>query len=436
MAKLPETQAGGEQIQAGFTPEQIDEKIDSDSIQLQYQYEGLVQPDEMDSEGFDDLESLAEQDSAIDHELNQGVDPDGFSVHEDRPALQDVQEFLNENLEDDDCLHLDLVDEDAQEPLTQHAGTNSEPVSEAEQAYYSDRQSTADSISGQTHGQFGIDAGTRAQETYTQAAFGQLDTEREPETDDYTALNGLPVRRWFTRGSGVAAASYCGALLCFGFLAWSNYDLHLENQALRTSVENLENKVNSAKPLYQNTNRRLDVLNLKISELDESIGQINDQNYAMFVSAQPDYLPTDYKALSNLTLALQKKIDLLAKQEAKIESPMEAALPAEKQSETFAEQQAQQLLVQADQASMEVKQQQKNGKWIVNLVSFRNQGNADKLQKQMQAKSIPVEKQTTKLNGKPIYRLRVSGFQSKKEADRFGSNTIKKLNLKSYWITT
>jgi len=73
--------------------------------------------------------------------------------------------------------------------------------------------------------------------------------------------------------------------------------------------------------------------------------------------------------------------------------------------------------------------------WVVKLLSVRQKSIADDLQTKFRSKGVPIEQQSVEIDGKTIYRLGVSGFNSRHQANEYAENAIKKLGLNSYWVS-
>ncbi len=75
-------------------------------------------------------------------------------------------------------------------------------------------------------------------------------------------------------------------------------------------------------------------------------------------------------------------------------------------------------------------------KWVVNLISFKQEWYAKRKAAEFEKKGIPVEVTKVVIKGKTWYRLRVKGFNSKYEAAAYAAKVKKSLNLTSVWVTT
>jgi len=76
----------------------------------------------------------------------------------------------------------------------------------------------------------------------------------------------------------------------------------------------------------------------------------------------------------------------------------------------------------------------KKGPWVVNLVSLYDQAAADRFAQRAKSVGIPVEQNRTLVRGKPVWRVQVSGFDSRDQASAYGNANKSKLSLKKIWI--
>lgn len=75
------------------------------------------------------------------------------------------------------------------------------------------------------------------------------------------------------------------------------------------------------------------------------------------------------------------------------------------------------------------------GNWVINIASYANENIARRKLAQMQQQGVDVELVTAKVNGKTIYRARVFGFASRREASAASTEIKSKLGLEEIWIT-
>ena len=73
--------------------------------------------------------------------------------------------------------------------------------------------------------------------------------------------------------------------------------------------------------------------------------------------------------------------------------------------------------------------------WTVKLVSVGNKKAADQLQVEFRSKGIPAEQQRIEIDGKRIYRIAVSGFSTRGQANDYGQKVIKELGIDDYWVS-
>ncbi|MFV1972850.1 MAG: SPOR domain-containing protein [Thiohalobacterales bacterium] len=75
------------------------------------------------------------------------------------------------------------------------------------------------------------------------------------------------------------------------------------------------------------------------------------------------------------------------------------------------------------------------GNWVINIASYANENIARRKLAQMQQQGVDVELVTAEVNGKTIYRARVFGFASRREASAASTEIKSKLGLEEIWIT-
>ncbi|UCC56948.1 MAG: SPOR domain-containing protein [Gammaproteobacteria bacterium] len=76
-----------------------------------------------------------------------------------------------------------------------------------------------------------------------------------------------------------------------------------------------------------------------------------------------------------------------------------------------------------------------NGNWVINVASYTNERIARRKLAQMQQQGIDVELVTAEVKGKTIYRARVFGFASRRDAESHAVGIRKKLGIEETWIT-
>lgn len=75
------------------------------------------------------------------------------------------------------------------------------------------------------------------------------------------------------------------------------------------------------------------------------------------------------------------------------------------------------------------------GNWVINIASYANENIARRKLAQMQQQGVDVELVTAEVNGKAIYRARVFGFASRREASAASTEIKSKLGIEEIWIT-
>jgi len=54
---------------------------------------------------------------------------------------------------------------------------------------------------------------------------------------------------------------------------------------------------------------------------------------------------------------------------------------------------------------------------------------------EFRSKGIPAEQQRIEIDGKRIYRIAVSGFSTRGQANDYGQKVIKELGIDGYWVS-
>ena len=75
------------------------------------------------------------------------------------------------------------------------------------------------------------------------------------------------------------------------------------------------------------------------------------------------------------------------------------------------------------------------GNWVVNLASYTHEAMARRKLAEFQAKGVTGEIEGTTINDRPMYRIRVTGFASSREARASISALEATLGLKGVWIS-
>ena len=75
------------------------------------------------------------------------------------------------------------------------------------------------------------------------------------------------------------------------------------------------------------------------------------------------------------------------------------------------------------------------GRWAVNLSSYGQRGEADKKMEELKKKGIPTEMIVVNVMGERWFRIRVTGFQTKVEAESYAATIKKTLNNGHAWVS-
>jgi hypothetical protein len=78
----------------------------------------------------------------------------------------------------------------------------------------------------------------------------------------------------------------------------------------------------------------------------------------------------------------------------------------------------------------------KEGTWIINLVSLSRKADADRFAEKAQSKDIETKQQHVAVKGKQYWRVQIAGFSTAVEAKVYSVTAIEKLGLNDVWITT
>ena len=80
-------------------------------------------------------------------------------------------------------------------------------------------------------------------------------------------------------------------------------------------------------------------------------------------------------------------------------------------------------------------QAQVAGDWVVNVASSSMEVPIRALQDRLGKQDIRTELQRTDVQGKPRYRLRVTGFSSASEAKRYAAGLVQQADMKGAWVS-
>lgn len=75
-----------------------------------------------------------------------------------------------------------------------------------------------------------------------------------------------------------------------------------------------------------------------------------------------------------------------------------------------------------------------SGGWSVNLMAIKQQWYAQSKAAEFERKGVPVEVVPVEVNNQTWYRLRVTGFKDRQEANEYSARVKKALNLSSVWV--
>lgn len=72
--------------------------------------------------------------------------------------------------------------------------------------------------------------------------------------------------------------------------------------------------------------------------------------------------------------------------------------------------------------------------WVINLVSLYDQAAADRFTRQARDKGIDVTQNRVQVQGRPVWRLQIDGFDTREAALVYSEANKDKLGLKKVWI--
>ena len=75
------------------------------------------------------------------------------------------------------------------------------------------------------------------------------------------------------------------------------------------------------------------------------------------------------------------------------------------------------------------------GDWVINLASYANESIAARKLADFESKGVTAEQSVASVNGKTIYRVRITGFDTRKAATVRAKSVRQQLGLKETWIT-
>jgi hypothetical protein len=75
------------------------------------------------------------------------------------------------------------------------------------------------------------------------------------------------------------------------------------------------------------------------------------------------------------------------------------------------------------------------GDWVINLASYASESIAARKLADFESKGVAAEQSVANVNGKTIYRVRITGFDTRKAATGQAKSIRQQLGLKETWIT-
>ena len=75
-----------------------------------------------------------------------------------------------------------------------------------------------------------------------------------------------------------------------------------------------------------------------------------------------------------------------------------------------------------------------HGPWVINLLSSPKKSDADRFADKARNQGIAVEQGTVSVKGREFFRVQLTGFLTKKQAEESARPVKDKLGLKDVWI--
>jgi hypothetical protein len=75
------------------------------------------------------------------------------------------------------------------------------------------------------------------------------------------------------------------------------------------------------------------------------------------------------------------------------------------------------------------------GPWVIQVASLAERAQADALKRRLEGGGVAAQIVTTEVNGDTRYRVRINGFDSREEAERFAADQRELLRTDTPWIT-
>jgi cell division septation protein DedD len=77
----------------------------------------------------------------------------------------------------------------------------------------------------------------------------------------------------------------------------------------------------------------------------------------------------------------------------------------------------------------------KTGNWVINLASYTRESTANRKLALFQQQGVDAEVFAVEINGKPMYRIRLAGFQSRRAAQAEVKPVEQLLGLEGVWVS-
>ena len=84
--------------------------------------------------------------------------------------------------------------------------------------------------------------------------------------------------------------------------------------------------------------------------------------------------------------------------------------------------------------SVDDRDTEKHGPWVINLLSSPNKSDADRFAEKARKQGVPVEQSSIRLKGREYFRVQLTGFLTERQAGESAGPIKEKLRLKDVWI--
>ncbi len=207
------------------------------------------------------------------------------------------------------------------------------------------------------------------------------------------------------------------ALLIGSGLGMVGYGAKTDVENLAESILSLEEEVEIINA--KDNSKQFQEIDFKVNQLKIKVGELEIQLAAL--------LKEEQRPKSN---SLQTVVDDLVIQNAHAQKAIEKLLADVEvlEQKVVISEAARKRAIRAKKINAQVK-------WVVNLVSFKQEWYAKRKAEEFKKKGVAAVVERVVVNGETWFRLRVKNFKSKYEAAAYAVKVKKILNLSSVWVT-